>query len=47
MRFYKIIVLVFLILLTINVNAAGVPYDWIVNKEEIVYKSLDARRKER
>ena len=36
MKFYKIIVLVFLILLIINVNAAGVPYDWIVNKEEIV-----------
>ena len=41
MRFYKIIVLVFLILLTINVNAAGVPYDWIVNKEEIVENNSD------
>lgn len=41
MRFYKIIVLVFLILLTINVNAAGIPYDWIVNGEEIFENSSD------
>lgn len=41
MRFYKIIVLVFLILLTINVNAAGVPYDWIVNKEEVLENNSD------
>ncbi len=41
MKFYKIIVLVFLILLIINVNAAGVPYDWIVNKEEVLENNSD------
>lgn len=41
MKFFKISALLLLIILTINVNAAGIPYDWIVNGEEIFENSSD------
>ncbi len=41
MKFFKISALLLLIILTINVNAAGIPYDWIVNGEEVFENSSD------
>lgn len=41
MRFCKIIPLVLLMIVTINVKAAGVPYDWIVNGEELFENNSD------
>ena len=41
MKFFKISTLLLLIILTINVNAAGIPYDWIVNGEEVIENNSD------